>query len=139
MSDRSRGTIEYPLYRERSEQDVYNVVSHYHVGRERSTGLDNRAQALDFQNGCRKLRNPFPFSKPHVLKSSDETPSDCDDTRILILSDEAHFWLNGYVNKLNCRFWSKANPQVYVETPLHPEKLTAWCALWAGGILLQKR
>ncbi|GFX48884.1 transposable element Tcb2 transposase [Trichonephila clavipes] len=26
-----------------------------------------------------------PFSEPHVLKSSDETPSDCDDTRILIL------------------------------------------------------
>ncbi|GFS80013.1 RNase H domain-containing protein [Trichonephila clavipes] len=53
--------------------------------------------------------------------------------------DEAHFWLNGYVNKHNCRIWSEANPQVYVETPLHPEKLTVWCALWAGGILLQKR
>ncbi|GFW30906.1 hypothetical protein TNCV_2940061 [Trichonephila clavipes] len=53
--------------------------------------------------------------------------------------DEVHFWLNGYVNKQNCRIWSEANPQVYVETPLHPEKLTVWCALWAGGILLQKR
>ncbi|GFX21241.1 hypothetical protein TNCV_2251891 [Trichonephila clavipes] len=53
--------------------------------------------------------------------------------------DEAHFWLNGYVNKENCYIWSEANPQVYVETPLHPEKLTVWCALWAGGILLQKR
>ncbi|GFX78568.1 uncharacterized protein TNCV_30081 [Trichonephila clavipes] len=49
------------------------------------------------------------------------------------------FWLNGYVNKQNCRIWSEANPQVYVETPLHPEKLTVWCALWAGGFLLQKR
>ncbi|GFU91160.1 transposable element Tcb2 transposase [Trichonephila clavipes] len=54
-------------------------------------------------------------------------------------SDEAHFWLNGNVNKQNCRIWSEANPQMYVETPLHPEKLTVWCALWAGGILLQKR
>ncbi|GFS75949.1 uncharacterized protein TNCV_4665911 [Trichonephila clavipes] len=54
-------------------------------------------------------------------------------------SDEVHFWLNGYVNKQNCRIWSEANPRVYVETPLHPEKLTVWCALWAGGILLQKR
>ncbi|GFY11118.1 putative transposase [Trichonephila clavipes] len=53
--------------------------------------------------------------------------------------DEAHFWLNGYVNKQNCRIWREANPQVYVEKPLHPEKLTVWCALWAGGILLQKR
>ncbi|GFY05349.1 uncharacterized protein TNCV_2207951 [Trichonephila clavipes] len=40
-------------------------------------------------------------------------------------------WLNGYVNKQNCRIWSEANPQVYVKTPLHPEKLTVWCVLWA--------
>ncbi|GFX45270.1 hypothetical protein TNCV_2095551 [Trichonephila clavipes] len=42
----------------------------------------------------------------------------------ILFSDEAHFWLNGYVNKQNCRIWSEANPQVYVETPLHPDKLT---------------
>ncbi|GFV98639.1 transposable element Tcb2 transposase [Trichonephila clavipes] len=53
----------------------------------------------------------------------------------ILFSDEAHFWLNGYVNKQNCRIWSEANPQVYAETPLHPEKLTVWCALWAGGII----
>ncbi|GFX44064.1 putative DD41D transposase [Trichonephila clavipes] len=53
----------------------------------------------------------------------------------ILFSDEAHFWLNGYVNKQNCRIWSEANPQVNVETPLHPEKLTVWCALWAGGII----
>ncbi|GFX30099.1 hypothetical protein TNCV_2618101 [Trichonephila clavipes] len=41
----------------------------------------------------------------------------------ILFSDEAHFWLNGYVNKQNCRIWSEANPQVYVETLLHPEKL----------------
>ncbi|GFV40252.1 uncharacterized protein TNCV_1444051 [Trichonephila clavipes] len=41
----------------------------------------------------------------------------------ILFSDEAHFWLNGYANKQNCRIWSEANPQVYVETPLHPEKL----------------
>ncbi|GFW20662.1 uncharacterized protein TNCV_1048851 [Trichonephila clavipes] len=50
----------------------------------------------------------------------------------ILFSDEAHFWLNGYVNKQNCRIWSEANPQVYVETPLHPEKLTVWCALRAA-------
>ncbi|GFU88989.1 transposable element Tc3 transposase [Trichonephila clavipes] len=53
----------------------------------------------------------------------------------ILFSDEAHFWLNGYVNKQNCRIWGEANPQVYVETPLHPEKLTVWRALWAGGII----
>ncbi|GFT50921.1 putative DD41D transposase [Trichonephila clavipes] len=76
-----------------------------------------------------------------------ESPLDGSTTEMTLLfgdypylqSDEAHFWLNGYVNKQNCRIWNEANPQVYVETPLQPEKLTVWCALWAGGILLQKR
>ncbi|GFT38085.1 transposable element Tc3 transposase [Trichonephila clavipes] len=47
-----------------------------------------------------------------------------DFHKCILFSDEAHFWLNAYVNKQNCRIWSEANPQVYVETPLHPEKLT---------------
>ncbi|GFU95095.1 putative DD41D transposase [Trichonephila clavipes] len=68
---------------------------------------------------------------------SNETSSKIYDCHKIC--EEAHFWLNGYVNKQNCRIWSEANPQVYVETPFHPEKLTVWCALWAGGILLQKR
>ncbi|GFV87991.1 hypothetical protein TNCV_3241411 [Trichonephila clavipes] len=60
----------------------------------------------------------------------------------ILFSDEAHFWLNGYVNKQNCRIWSEANPQVYVETPLYPEKLTlvrfmGWWNHWS--VLLQKR
>ncbi|GFW63558.1 uncharacterized protein TNCV_402241 [Trichonephila clavipes] len=53
----------------------------------------------------------------------------------ILFSDETHFWLNGYVNKQNCRIWSEANPQVYVETPLHPETLNVWYALWAGRII----
>ncbi|GFW60703.1 putative transposable element [Trichonephila clavipes] len=57
----------------------------------------------------------------------------------ILFSDEAHFWLNGYVNKQNCRIWSESNPQVYVETPLHPEKLTVWCALWAGAVVPTRR
>ncbi|GFX86787.1 hypothetical protein TNCV_1409841 [Trichonephila clavipes] len=28
----------------------------------------------------------------------------------ILFSEEAHFWLNGYVNKQNCRIWSEANP-----------------------------
>ncbi|GFW92180.1 uncharacterized protein TNCV_3540661 [Trichonephila clavipes] len=60
---------------------------------------------------------------------------DCRCSKRILFSDEAHFWLNGYVNKQNGRIWSEDNLQVYVETPLHPEKLTVWCALWAGGII----
>ncbi|GFX52507.1 hypothetical protein TNCV_4325231 [Trichonephila clavipes] len=82
--------------------------------------LGKALPSLPIDEDCR-----FPFSSDKTLR--------------ILFSDEAYFWLNGYVNKQNCRIWSEANLQVYVETPLHPEKLTVWCALWAGGILLQKR
>ena len=29
----------------------------------------------------------------------------------IVFSDEAHLWLNGYVNKQNCRFWSEDQPE----------------------------
>lgn len=53
----------------------------------------------------------------------------------ILFSDEAHFWLNGYVNKHNSRIWSAEQPEAFIETPLHPQKITVWCALWAGGII----
>ncbi|GFS67813.1 transposable element Tcb1 transposase [Trichonephila clavipes] len=81
---------------------------------------------------CRGGIWTLPDLKASIIHHVAEVPRE-------LLSDEAHFCLNGYVNKQNYRIWSEANPQMYVETPLHPEKLTVWCALWAGGILLQKR
>ncbi len=47
----------------------------------------------------------------------------------LIITDEAHFHLNGYVNNQNFRFWGKTNPHLCVETPLHSLKVTAWCGV----------
>ncbi|GFX66783.1 uncharacterized protein TNCV_3048811 [Trichonephila clavipes] len=47
----------------------------------------------------------------------------------ILFSDEAHFWLNGYVNKQNCRIWSEANPQVYVENTVTSRK-TDCLELW---------
>ena len=53
----------------------------------------------------------------------------------IIFTDEAHFQLNGYVNKQNCRIWGEENPRVILEQPLHPQKVTVWCGLWSGGII----
>lgn len=53
----------------------------------------------------------------------------------IIMSDEAHFHLSGYVNKQNYRFWGTENPRVMHEEPLHPLKVTAWCAVHAGGVI----
>lgn len=52
-----------------------------------------------------------------------------------MFSDEAHFWLNGFVNKQNCRICGENNPQETLEVPLHPEKVTVRCGLHAGGII----
>ncbi|GFV11973.1 hypothetical protein TNCV_3339091 [Trichonephila clavipes] len=62
----------------------------------------------------------------------------------LASNDEAaHFWLNDYVNKQNCRAFGVEeliHKKLYVEATRYiQKKLTVWCALWAGGILLQKR
>lgn len=53
----------------------------------------------------------------------------------IIMSDEAHFHLSGYVNKQNLRFWGTQNPRVMHEKPLHPLKATVWCGVHAGGVI----
>ncbi|GFV51448.1 hypothetical protein TNCV_843882 [Trichonephila clavipes] len=98
-----------------------------------------RCQVIYSQFGLAIHQNDHQARRRFVEWAQNEIAVVPDFHKRILFSDEAHFWLNGYVNKQNCRIWSEANPQVYVETPLHPEKLTVWCALWAGGILLQKR
>ncbi|GFU43521.1 hypothetical protein TNCV_406131 [Trichonephila clavipes] len=99
----------------------------------------NSCQVIYSQFGLTIHQNDHQARRRFVEWAQNEIAVVPDFHKRILFSDEAHFWLNGYVNKQNCRIWSEANPQVYVETPLHPEKLTVWCALWAGGILLQKR
>lgn len=53
----------------------------------------------------------------------------------ILFSDEAHFHLNGHVNKQNCRYWAAANPRSKHQKPLHSPKVTAWAAISAHGII----
>ncbi|GFX03898.1 uncharacterized protein TNCV_4678031 [Trichonephila clavipes] len=94
-----------------------------------------RCQVISSQFGLAIHQNDHQARRRFVEWAQNEIAVVPDFHKRILFSDEAHFWLNGYVNKQNCRIWSEANPQVYVETPLHPEKLTFWCALWAGGII----
>ncbi|GFU62736.1 transposase [Trichonephila clavipes] len=105
----------------------------------------NKAQGQSLElSGCQVIYSQFGLAihqndhqarRRFVKWAQNEIAVVPDFHKRILFSDEAHFWLNGYVNKQNCRIWSEANPQVYVETPLHPEKLTVWCALWTGGII----
>ena len=58
------------------------------------------------------------------------------DENKIVFSDEAHFWLNGYVNKQNCQFWAKKNPNISISKSLYSEKVTLWAALSVKGIYL---
>ena len=53
----------------------------------------------------------------------------------LLMTDEAHFHLSGYVNKRNFHYWAPENPQELHQRPLHSERLTVWCGIASFGVL----
>lgn len=51
-------------------------------------------------------------------------------------SDECSFFLNGTVNRHNCRYWSDSNPRIYRETHTqYPQKLNVWCGVFGNHIV----
>jgi DDE superfamily endonuclease len=53
----------------------------------------------------------------------------------LFFVDEAHFHTDGVPNKQNFRTWAEENPQVVVEIPLHPDKVTAIMGIGVNGVV----
>ena len=53
---------------------------------------------------------------------------------MLMMSDEAYFHLDGYVNKQNCLFWAAENPPELHQRPLHTAKVSVWCGISKVGI-----
>ncbi len=43
-------------------------------------------------------------------------------------SEEARFYLDGFVNAQNYCIWSQENPHEYRESNLHPQEIGVWCA-----------
>ena len=75
-------------------------------------------------------------------RACDRLTEDADFGKKIILSDEAHFDLGGYVNKQNCRIWhlgiwATENPHAYTEKPTHPKRDIVWCGFWSRGIIGQ--
>ena len=62
--------------------------------------------------------------------------SDEIDENKIVFPDEAHFWLNAYVNKQNYRFWGTADPNISISKTLHPEKVAVWADLSIKGIYI---
>lgn len=53
----------------------------------------------------------------------------------ILFSDEAHFHLNGFVNKQNFRYWCAEQPSLKHQKPLHCQKVTVWAAISAKGLI----
>ena len=51
------------------------------------------------------------------------------------MGDEAHFHLNGHVNKQNMRFWGTENPRIAHASKLHLRKVTVWCGVTSERII----
>ncbi|GFW90911.1 DUF4817 domain-containing protein [Trichonephila clavipes] len=120
--------LNYPPIQQARQIAVNRTIKHHKINKQ-------RCQVIYSQFGLAIHQNDHQARRRFVEWAQNEIAVVPDFHKRILFSDEAHFWLNGYINKQNCRIWSEANPQVYVETPLHPEKLTVWCALWAGGII----
>ncbi len=137
----------------RSEQNI--AAASASVEQDPNQSLTRRSQSLGISvtSLWRILRkdlglHPYKIKLTQELKQLDhfkrrtfvnwaqqQLENDADFHSKIIFSDESHFWLNGFVNKQNMRYWSGNNPHVLHETQLHPEKITVWCGLHAGGVI----
>lgn len=125
------------------------------VSKEPTLSIRNLARKIGVSSStawkiCRKDLELFPYKSQMLQRLSEQSIAKrmafasemcqlIDEKKIdinkIIFTDEAHFWLDGYVNNQNYRFWGSEKPVVTNTTPLHPKKLTVWCGLTANHIL----
>lgn len=54
----------------------------------------------------------------------------------ILFSDEASFYLNGTVNKQNCRYWAPTNPHWFIEHKTqYPQKVNVWAGIVGDRIV----
>jgi hypothetical protein len=69
-----------------------------------------------------------------ILGLGEQQQQHCDIVNSLLMSNEAHFHMSGYMNKRNW-FWAAYNPCALHKHLLHSVKVTVWCAVSSGGII----
>jgi hypothetical protein len=58
-----------------------------------------------------------------------------DMVNTLLMPDEVHFIVSGYVNKLKGSYWVPNNRHELHQRPLHSGKVTVCCAVYCYGII----
>ncbi|GFW86367.1 hypothetical protein TNCV_4331511 [Trichonephila clavipes] len=102
------GSYMTPIY-SRSQSEVLGDL-HTLYGAKK---FENCCQVIYSQFGLAIHQNDHQARRRFIEWAQNEIAVVPDFHKRILFSDEAHFWLNGYVNKQNCRIWSEANPQVY--------------------------
>ncbi|GFW01441.1 transposase [Trichonephila clavipes] len=120
------------------ENDLSSLIKNYKLLCKKANGA-MKTSSVEFIS---RSPNPLPMkSKHHRFSSGLHGNTAADSVR-----SEWPLWHAAKSNAVFARrriemklkpelVKSEAYPQVYVETPLHPEKLTVWCALWTGEII----
>jgi len=150
LLDNTRPNRPHPA---RSEGNIAMVTESVREDREESIRRRSQQHGLSYATTWRILRKDLGLKAYKIqlvqeLKQSDlsnrhrfsrwaldKFAEDPLFSKKILFTDEAHFWLNGYVNKQNARIWGDEQPEEVQELPLHPDKTTVWCGLWAGGII----
>lgn len=144
-----------PIIERRARSNTNIIIAQDLVAESPNVSIRRRAQAVGVSKSSlqRILRldlQMFPYKIQMVqqLKPEDYprrlqygktmqnlAQSEDDFWNKIIMSDEAHFDLNGNVNKQTCRFWATENPEIYREKPLHDKRVTVWCGICAYCII----
>ncbi len=135
----------------RTEEDITQVERHFEEDPHASTRRAALALNMSKTTIHRILKNLkwHPYKVQVVQKLFDEDKAnrlefardelariEADPMHLTLMcfSDEAHFHLDGGVNRHNHRYWSDMNPQWVTEQGLHSPRTTVWAAIWQGGI-----
>jgi hypothetical protein len=78
-------------------------------------------------NGCDRANRRI-SSKQLLEKLNDD-----DAINAVLMTDEEHLLLPGYVNKQRYRYWVAENPQELHQRRLHSGKWTVWCRIASFG------
>lgn len=135
------------------EETQLEVVAQFVENPQQSTRLVAKLCDLSHQtvqNSLKKNKfHAYKFKLVHALNEDDPDRrlQFCEEIGELIdantnfvynvaFSDECTFFVNGTVNKHNCRYWDTENPHVYREfSTQYPEKLNVWAGMLGNHIL----
>ncbi|GFV07554.1 transposable element Tc3 transposase [Trichonephila clavipes] len=114
-----------------SDEDLVARISETAAREREIPGIFERLPRIYSQFGLAIHQNDHQERRRFVEWAQNEIAVVPDFHKRIWFSDEAHFWLNGYVNKQKLPHLSEATNKC-MKHRCASRKLTVWCALWAA-------